>query len=321
MSNQTFVIVGASLAGAKAAGELRERGFDGRIVLVGAEAERPYERPPLTKEYLQGKSERDKAYVHDAGFYASQEIDLRLAAVAESINPQAATVTLAGGEDLAYDGLLLTTGAEPRRLAVPGADLNGVHYLRTLADWDALRQRLGTGGHVAVVGAGWSGSEFAASARQAGLDVTVIDPLMVPNERVFGAEIGSFYRDVHLAHGVEMVLEDGVEALEGDGSVSAVRTANGRRIECDFVVVGVGVVPRVKLDEAAGLTVENGVQVDAALKTSAPNVYAAGDVANAWHPFYERHTRASNWPVRVILVSVIFLRFKRKIFKNPLGIS
>ena len=295
MSNQTFVIVGASLAGAKAAGELRERGFDGRIVLVGAEAERPYERPPLTKEYLQGKSERDKAYVHDAGFYASQEIDLRLAAVAESINPQAATVTLAGGEDLAYDGLLLTTGAEPRRLTVPGADLNGVHYLRTLADCDALRQRLGTGGHVAVVGAGWIGSEFAASARQAGLDVTVIDPLMVPNERVFGAEIGSFYRDVHLAHGVEMVLEDGVEALEGDGSVSAVRTANGRRIECDFVVVGVGVVPRVKLAEAAGLTVENGVQVDAALKTSAPNVYAAGDVANAWHPFYERHIRVEHW--------------------------
>ena len=295
MSNQTFVIVGASLAGAKAAGELRERGFDGRIVLVGAEAERPYERPPLTKEYLQGKSERDKAYVHEEGFYASQEIDLRLEAVAEAIDPAASTVTLAGGEALGYDGLLLTTGAEPRRLSVPGADLDGVHYLRTLSDCDALRERLGAGGHVAVVGAGWIGSEFAASARQAGLDVTVIDPLALPNERIFGPEIGAFYRDVHLAHGVEMVLEDGVEALEGNGSVRAVRTANGRRVECDFVVVGVGVVPRVKLAEAAGLTVENGVQVDAALKTSAPNVYAAGDVANAWHPFYERHIRVEHW--------------------------
>ncbi len=295
MSNQTFVIVGASLAGAKAAGELRERGFDGRIVLVGAEAERPYERPPLTKEYLQGKSERDKAYVHEKGFYASQEIDLRLEAVAEAIDPAASTVTLAGGEALGYDGLLLTTGAEPRRLPVPGADLDGVHYLRTLSDCDALRERLGAGGHVAVVGAGWIGSEFAASARQAGLDVTVIDPLALPNERIFGPEIGAFYRDVHLAHGVEMVLEDGVEALEGNGSVRAVRTANGRRVECDFVVVGVGVVPRVKLAEAAGLTVENGVQVDAALKTSAPNVYAAGDVANAWHPFYERHIRVEHW--------------------------
>ena len=295
MNNQTFVIVGASLAGAKAAGELRERGFDGRIVLVGAEAERPYERPPLTKDYLQGKSERDKAYVHEAGFYASQEIDLRLQAVAEAIDPAASTVTLAGKEALHYDGLLLTTGAEPRRLSVPGADLDGVHYLRTLSDCDALRERLGAGGHVAVVGAGWIGSEFAASARQAGLDVTVIDPLALPNERIFGPEIGTFYRDVHLAHGVEMVLEDGVDALEGNGSVSAVRTATGRRVECDFVVVGVGVLPRVKLAEAAGLTVENGVQVDAALRTSAPNVYAAGDVANAWHPFYERHIRVEHW--------------------------
>ena len=295
MSNQTFVIVGASLAGAKAAAELRDRGFDGRIVLVGAEAERPYERPPLTKDYLQGKSERDKAYVHEESFYASQEIDLRLEAVAEAIDAAASTVTLAGGDALGYDGLLLTTGAEPRRLSVPGADLDGVHYLRTLSDCDALRERLGAGGHVAVVGAGWIGSEFAASARQAGLDVTVIDPLALPNERIFGPEIGAFYRDVHLAHGVEMVLEDGVEALEGNGSVRAVRTANGRRIECDFVVVGVGVVPRVKLAEAAGLTVENGVQVDAALKTSAPNVYAAGDVANAWHPFYERHIRVEHW--------------------------
>jgi 3-phenylpropionate/trans-cinnamate dioxygenase ferredoxin reductase component len=296
MSSKTFVIVGASLAGAKAAGELRERGFDGRVVLLGAESERPYERPPLTKDYLQGKSERQKAYVHDEDFYGQHDIELRLGAQAEAIDTQASTVTLAGGEQLAYDSLLLTTGAQPRTISVPGADLDGVYYLRTLADCDVLRERLASGsGRVAVVGAGWIGSEFAASARQAGLDVTVIDPLALPNERIFGAEIGGFYRDVHVRNGVQMVLEDGVEALEGDGSVSAVRTANGRRVECDFAVIGVGVIPRVTLAEAAGLTVENGIQVDAACTTSVPNVFAAGDVANAWHPFYERHIRVEHW--------------------------
>jgi 3-phenylpropionate/trans-cinnamate dioxygenase ferredoxin reductase subunit len=296
MSTRTFVIVGASLAGAKAAAELRERGFDGRVVLIGAESERPYERPPLTKDYLQGKSERAKAYVHDEDFYGAQEIELRLGTEVESIDTSASAITLAGGEELAYDSLLLTTGAQPRTVSVPGADLDGVHYIRTFDDCDALRERLSSGsGRVAVVGAGWIGSEFAASARGAGLEATVIDPLAVPNERIFGAEIGAFYRDVHIRHGVQMVLEDGVDALEGDGSVSAVRTASGRRVECDFAVIGVGALPRTQLAEAAGLTVENGIQVDAALKTSAPNVYAAGDVANAWHPFYERHIRVEHW--------------------------
>jgi 3-phenylpropionate/trans-cinnamate dioxygenase ferredoxin reductase subunit len=266
------------------------------VILVGAESERPYERPPLSKDYLQGKSERQKAYVHDEDFYGQQEIELRLGTVAEAIDPQASTLTLAGGEQLAYDRLLLTTGAEPRKISVPGADLEGIYYLRTFADSDALRERLAAGsGRVAVVGAGWIGSEFAASARGAGLDVIVIDPLAVPNERIFGAEIGGFYRDVHIRHGVEMVLGDGVEALEGDGTVSAVRTSKGRRIECDFAVIGIGVVPRVGLAEAAGLTVENGIQVDAACQASLPKVFAAGDVANAWHPFYDRHIRVEHW--------------------------
>jgi len=295
MSSKTFVIVGASLAGAKAAGELRERGFDGRVVVVGAERERPYERPPLTKDYLRGESERAKAYVHEEDFYARQEIELRLGEAAEALDLDASTVTLAGGEQLAYDSLLLTTGAEPRRLVVPGAELDGVYYLRTLDDCDALRERLAAGGRVAVVGAGWIGSEFAASARQSGLEVTVVDPLDLPNVRIFGPEIGAFYRDVHARHGVEMVLGDGVEALEGDGAVSAVRTSSGRRIECDFAVVGIGVIPRVTLAEAAGLTVENGIQVDATLRGSAPNVFAAGDVANAWHPFYGSHIRVEHW--------------------------
>jgi 3-phenylpropionate/trans-cinnamate dioxygenase ferredoxin reductase subunit len=203
--------------------------------------------------------------------------------------------TLEGGRELRFDRLLLTTGAEPRRLDVRGADLEGVYYLRTMADCDSLRERLDTGGRVAVVGAGWIGSEVSASARQRGLEVTMIDPLEFPNERIFGREIGEFYRDVHAGHGVELLLGDGVEGFEGDGSVQRVRTTSGKTVECDFAVIGVGVAPRVELAREAGLQIENGVVVDAALRTSAENVFAAGDVANASHPFFERRIRVEHW--------------------------
>jgi 3-phenylpropionate/trans-cinnamate dioxygenase ferredoxin reductase subunit len=295
MSKQTFVIVGASLAGAKAAQELRERGFDGRIVLIGSEPERPYERPPLTKDYLRGESEREKAYVHPAGFYDDQQIELLSDTVVTAIEPGALRVLLRGGRDVPYDKLLLTTGAEPRHISIPGADLDGIHYLRTLADCDALRARLDAGGRVAVVGAGWIGSEFAASARQRGLEVSVIDPLALPNERVFGPEIGEFYRDVHLQHGVQMLLGRGVEAFEGDGAVRRVRASDGTTVDCDFAVVGIGAAPRTTLAAEAGLEVDNGVVVDERLATSAPNIFAAGDLANAWHPFYERRIRVEHW--------------------------
>jgi 3-phenylpropionate/trans-cinnamate dioxygenase ferredoxin reductase subunit len=295
MSKSTFVIVGASLAGAKAAQELRDRGFDGRVVLVGAELERPYERPPLTKDYLRGESEREKAYVHAAGFYAENDIELETGTAVTAIDPTAARVTLADGRDLDFDRLLLTTGAEPRPIQVDGSALDGVHYLRTLADCDVLRERLEKGGRVVVVGAGWIGSEFAASARQRGLDVTIIDPLALPNERIFGAEIGAFYRDVHIQHGVEMVLGDGVAALLGERTVTSVLTSGGREIACDFVVVGIGVTPRVQLAQQAGLDVENGILVSDALQTSASNVFAAGDVANADHPFYGERIRLEHW--------------------------
>jgi 3-phenylpropionate/trans-cinnamate dioxygenase ferredoxin reductase subunit len=295
MSNRTFVIVGASLAGAKAAEELRTQGFDGRVVLLGAEPERPYERPPLTKDYLRGESEREKAYVHAAGFYAEHEIELETDTTVAEVDPAGGRVTLADGRAIAFDRLLLTTGAEPRRIAVDGAALDGVHQLRTLADCDVLRERLEDGGRVVVVGAGWIGSEFAASARQRGLEVTVVDPLELPNERIFGAEIGDFYRDVHTSHGVEMVLGEGVEAILGDTAVKAVRTAGGREIACDFVVVGIGVTPRTQLAAAAGLAVDNGILVSDALQTSAPNVFAAGDVANADHPFYGERLRLEHW--------------------------
>jgi 3-phenylpropionate/trans-cinnamate dioxygenase ferredoxin reductase component len=295
MSVRTFMIVGASLAGAKAAEELRERGFDGRVVVLGAEAERPYERPPLTKDYLRGESPREKAYVHEDGFYAARAIELETATTVAAIDPAAARVRLADGRELPFDRLLLATGAEARQIRVPGAYLGGVHYLRTLADCDILRDRLQSGGHVVVVGAGWIGSEFAASARQRGLGVTIVDPASLPNERIFGAEIGTFYRDVHAQHGIELVLGEAVEAFEGDGSIARVRTSAGRKIECDFAVVGIGVTPRVALAQQAGLGVDNGIVVDEKLQTSAPNVFAAGDVARGWHPFYAERMRVEHW--------------------------
>jgi 3-phenylpropionate/trans-cinnamate dioxygenase ferredoxin reductase subunit len=295
MTDRTFVIVGASLAGAKAAEELRQQGFDGRVVLIGAEPDRPYERPPLTKDYLRGESPREKAYVHEEGFYADQEIELETGATVTGIDPGGLSVTLADGRELGFERLLLATGAEPRRIAVPGAELDGVYYLRTFADCDALRERLAAGGRVAVVGAGWIGSEFAASARQRGLQVTVIDPLELPNERIFGAEIGSFYRDVHRQHEVELRLGEGVQAFEGEGRVQRVRTDRGDQIDCDFAVVGIGVIPRTGLAEEAGLRVENGVVVDERLQTSAPGVFAAGDLARAWHPFFDESIRVEHW--------------------------
>jgi 3-phenylpropionate/trans-cinnamate dioxygenase ferredoxin reductase subunit len=295
MTKQTFIIVGASLAGAKAAQELREQGFDGRVLLIGAEPERPYERPPLTKDYLRGESERSKTYVHEEGFYAAQQIELLTSTTVTAIDTASSRVTLGDGRELAFDRLLLATGAEPRRLAIAGAELDGVHYLRTLSDCDALRERFQAGGRVVVVGAGWIGSEFAASARQRGLEVTLIDPLVLPNKRIFGPEIGGFYRDVHRDHGVELALGESVEAFEGDRAVARVRTAADRVIDCDFVVVGIGVGPRVELAGSAGLDVDNGILVDDKLQTLAPNVFAAGDVARAQHPFYGERIRVEHW--------------------------
>jgi 3-phenylpropionate/trans-cinnamate dioxygenase ferredoxin reductase subunit len=249
----------------------------------------------LTKDYLRGESEREKAYVHAADFYADNEIELEVATTVTAVDPTTSRVTLEGGRSLDFDRLLLTTGAEPRRIAVEGADLDGVYYLRTVADCDALRERLDSGGHVVVVGAGWIGSEFAASARVRGLDVTIVDPLALPNERIFGTEIGEFYRDVHAKRGVELVLGDGVEAFAGDHAVARVRTSGGREIDCDFVVVGIGVKPRLELASGAGLEVDDGILVDEKLATSAPNVFAAGDVASALNPFYRERVRVEHW--------------------------
>ena len=292
---QTMVIVGASLSGAKAAETLREEGFDGRVVLIGEEPERPYERPPLSKDYLRGESERPKVYVHDEDFYAAQEIELRASCRIETIDVRSSEVVLAGGERLAYDRLLVSVGAEPRRLSVPGADLAGVLFLRTLADADELRARLASGGRVVVIGAGWIGAEAAASARQKGLEVTLVEQASVPLERVLGAEVGAIYRDVHTDHGVRFLGGAGVDGFEGSGRVERVCLTDGSALDCDFVVVGVGVSPRTELAERAGLAVDNGIVVDEHLATSAPGIFAAGDVANAYHPFYGAHIRVEHW--------------------------
>ena len=294
-TTQTFAIVGASLTGAKAAQELRDQGFDGRIVLIGDERELPYERPPLTKDYLRGEQPREKTRVHEEKFYEEHDIELLTGVTVTAIHPAERRVHLDADQPIGYDRLLIATGAEPRRIDIPGAGLDGVHYLRTLADCDALRGRLDAGGRVVVIGAGWIGAEFAASARQRGLDVTVIEPATVPLERVLGHELGAFYRDVHETHGVEMRMQTGVEAFEGSGSVAAVRTSDGQSIACDFVVVGVGVIPRAQLAETAGAKIENGIVVNQQLRTTLPDVFAAGDVANAWHPFYRRNIRVEHW--------------------------
>jgi 3-phenylpropionate/trans-cinnamate dioxygenase ferredoxin reductase component len=294
-SDQTHVIVGGGLAGAKAAETLREEGFDGRVVLVGAEQVRPCERPPLSKDYLRGEVGRDKVYVHDQDFYAEQEIDLLLGRSAVSLDTGRKQLALDNGERLGYDRLLLTMGAEPRRLSIPGADLDGVLYLRTVGDSDTLRERLDHATSVVVVGAGWIGSEVAASARQGGLEVTVVDPASVPLERVLGTELGAVYRDLHTDHGVRMRLGTGVEAFEGSQAVARVRTSDGGELDCDLVVIGVGVEPRTELARQAGLAVDDGILVDEHLQTSVPGVFAAGDVANAHHPFYGERIRVEHW--------------------------
>lgn len=292
--SKPFVIVGASLTGAKAAEALRAEGFTGQIIVLGAEAERPYERPPLSKEYLRGEAE-EPPYVHEEGYYRDEGIDLRLSTRVVDVDTDAAEVVVEGGERIGYGRLLLATGAEPRRLPVPGAELEGVHYLRSLAESQRLGERIERGARVAVIGAGWIGAEFAASARQKGNEVTLIELGSVPLERVLGPELGAVYRDVHEDHGVRFLGGSTVAAIEGAGRAEGVRLGSGELIGADLVLVGIGVAPRTELAERAGIETDNGIVVDAGLQTATPGVFAAGDVANAFHPFYGRQVRVEHW--------------------------
>jgi 3-phenylpropionate/trans-cinnamate dioxygenase ferredoxin reductase subunit len=295
MTDRTLVIAGASLAGAKAAEAARASGFDGRVVLVGAERELPYERPPLSKAVLRGEAPPESTRVHDDGYYASHGIELLTGRTVDALDLGTGRVTLDGGESLPFSAVVVATGAEPRRLDLPGAELAGVHYLRELGDAGRLGDALRSAGRVAVVGAGWIGSEVAASARQLGGEVVLIDRAEVPLQRVLGREVGEVFRRLHADNGVQLRPETGVVELRGTGRVEQVVLTDGTLEDADLVVVGIGVIPRVELAEAAGLKVDDGVVVDEHLQASAPGVFAAGDVASAWHPHYRRRLRVEHW--------------------------
>jgi 3-phenylpropionate/trans-cinnamate dioxygenase ferredoxin reductase subunit len=288
----TFVIVGGGLAGAKAAETLRAEGFAGRLVLVGAEAELPYERPPLSKSYLAGETTLADARVHDRSFYDEHDVELVTGRAAITLDPAAREVGLADGSTLGYDRLLIATGAVPRRPPIEGADLDGVHVLRTVSDADVLRQVIERRGRLAVIGAGWIGSEVAATARSKGADVTLIGHAETPLQHVLGKQIGEFFADLHRGHRVELMtgarvkrIEEGLKVVLADGTV----------VEVDAVVLGVGVAPATALAEAGGLRVDNGVVTDEHLRTSSSDVFAAGDVAAAYHPRYDRRVRVEHW--------------------------
>jgi 3-phenylpropionate/trans-cinnamate dioxygenase ferredoxin reductase component len=292
---QTFVIVGAGLAGAKAAETLRSEGFDGRLVLVGAEAVRPYNRPPLSKAYLRGERERSSIFVHNEGFYHDKGIELLRSTRVTGILPIVAQVETDSGRRLAYDRLLIATGARPRPMNVPGSDLDGIYYLRTIGDSDRLRHELKSAKRLAVIGGGWIGSEVAASARQLGIDVVLIDPRANPLEKVLGPEVGAVFRQLHTDHGVEFRPETRIGSFIGHGTVEGVRTTSGEIIAADHVLVGIGVLPRTELPADAGLEVDDGVVTDHRLRTSAPKIFAAGDVGSAWHPLFNRRLRVEHW--------------------------
>jgi 3-phenylpropionate/trans-cinnamate dioxygenase ferredoxin reductase subunit len=292
----TFVIIGASLAGAKAAETLRAEGFDGRIVLVGEEIERPYERPPLSKGYLLGKDSRDKAFVHDESWYAEHDVELMLGRRATNLDAGARTVTLDGVAQLAYDKLLLATGSRVRTLSVPGAELSDVRYLRTFDEADVLLERLRAGGQVLVVGAGWIGLEVAAAAREHGCSVTVVETDSLPLRRVIGDEVATVFRDLHVAHGVEFRFGAGVREFGTlGGRLTHAVLDDDTEVPADLVLAGIGIRPATELAEAAGLAVDNGVVTDAALRTANHDVYACGDVASFEHPLIGERIRVEHW--------------------------
>ena len=292
-----IVLVGGGLAAAKTAQSLRKRGHDGTITLLSAEAHRPYERPGLSKGYLTGASPREELFVHGADWYAANGVDLRTGTTVVALDRDRQEVRAADGERFGYDAVLLATGAVPRRLRVPGADLAGVLHLRTLDDSEALRARFAAGGPVVVVGGGWIGLETAAAARNAGCEVTVVEAAAQPLLRVLGSRVASALTDLHREHGVAFRLGAAVEAFvpDGEGVVAGVRLGDGEVLPARTVIVGIGVVPADGLARDAGLAVDDGVVVGADLLTEDPRVVAAGDVASAMHPVLGRRVRFEHW--------------------------
>ena len=292
---RTFVVVGASLAGATAAITLRDAGVTGTVTLIGAEPEMPYERPPLSKAYLRRQTSFDAALVRVPTFYAEHGITTVLGTAVSRIDTDRRVVELSDGRRFPFDSLLLATGTRVRQLTAAGVALEGIHHLRTVADADCIRAEVAPGRRAVVVGMGFIGSEVAASLRQDGLAVTTIEPSKTPLYRVLGETVGRRIAELHRVHGVRTVFEDAVESFEGESRVSAVVTTGGRRAECDFVVAGVGVLPAVEFLDGSGIHTENGIVVDEHCRTNVDGIYAAGDVANHWHPVFNRHIRVEHW--------------------------
>jgi 3-phenylpropionate/trans-cinnamate dioxygenase ferredoxin reductase subunit len=295
-ASEPFVIIGAGLAGAKAAEALREQGYDGPVVLVGEEDHRPYERPPLSKEYMTGKSERETIFVHAEGWYADHGIELRLGRRAAAIDRGHHQVRLTDGSRLAYTKLLLTTGSSPRHLPVLGANADRVHYLRTVDDSERLKSLFGQIERLVVIGGGWIGLEVAAAARGAGAAVTIVEEARLPLLRALGPEMAAVFADLHQRNGVDLRFgEEVAEIVTEGGYASGVRLRGGEVLPADAVVIGVGAVPNVQLARDAGLEVGSGVLVDAGLRSADPDIFAAGDVAEAQHPGLGRRVRVEHW--------------------------
>jgi 3-phenylpropionate/trans-cinnamate dioxygenase ferredoxin reductase subunit len=291
--DRTFVVVGAGLCGGTAVHTLRQEGFDGRVVLVGEESDLPYERPPLSKEYMRGEQSLDSLFLQPSSWYEDNGVEPRLGTRATVVDSRNRAVELSDGERVGYDALLLAAGGRPRQL--PGEPLARVHYLRTVSDADGIRSELERGRHLVVVGAGFIGAEVAASARTLGLEVTCLEMLDVPLERALGKEMGQIYAGIHRDHGVDLRTGEGVESIEETDGGVLVRTTRGAAIEGDVVVVGIGIEPNIELGESAGARIENGIVVDEFCRTTVDGVFAAGDVANHWHPIFERHVRVEHF--------------------------
>ena len=297
MSNP-FVVVGAGLAAAKAVEAIRDAGYDGQLVVYGDEHHLPYERPPLSKDYLLGNAEIETAFVHVPQWYDEHDVDLRLGTHVSGIDLSARQVTT-GSESQIYDKLLVATGSSPRHLAMADESGAPVSYLRTIEDSQRIKASFSPGGRIAIVGAGWIGLEVASAARNAGCEVTVLETLDLPLLRVLGPEVAAVFADLHRAHGVDLRLGIEISAIDKSGDRSVVRLGDGSEVEADVVVVGIGVTPNTALAEAAGLETDNGILVDEHLRTSDPDVFAAGDVASAQHPLLGRRIRVEHWDTAI----------------------
>lgn len=291
----SIAIAGGGLAGATAAFALRNGGFDGRLTVVSQEQSAPYERPPLSKTYLRGESTLDQALVRPLADYEVNGIELLRGRRAVTLDPTIRRLNLDDGTNLTYDALLIATGAAPKHLGSTPVSLAGVHYLRNAEDADAIRTEAASAKNIAVIGGGWVGSEVAASLRELGHDVTLISALPRPLERVLGPEVAEVYRQLHAEHGVRLI-QGRVSSIRGTRSVEEIRLTDGHGVPADLVVIGVGAVARLQLAMRGGLeTTAGGIAVDEYLRTSVPNIYAAGDVAAAWHPRFGRHLRVEHW--------------------------